>query len=258
MTLFAPAERREDLFALYALNLEIAKTREIVTEPLLGQIRLQWWREALAELFTGTVRRHSVIEALAAASARTRLSRSDLDRLIDAREGDLGAAPASMAALEAYGEATSSTLLWLAADLYACDDHKIRDALGHIGVAWALTGLIRAIPFHARARRRFIPDDVAGETGLRESDLFELCATESLRRAVGIVAAAARGRLERARDTGAAPSRDLQALFLPAVLARAYLGRAERQGYDVMARTIDLPRLFKIVLLARAVFRRRL
>ena len=45
--LFAPADRREALFALYAFNLEIAKTREVVTEPVLGQIRLQWWYDAI-------------------------------------------------------------------------------------------------------------------------------------------------------------------------------------------------------------------
>ena len=47
-SLFAPDERREDLFALYAFNLEVAKTAEVVSEPMLGQIRLQWWREAIA------------------------------------------------------------------------------------------------------------------------------------------------------------------------------------------------------------------
>ena len=45
--LFAPADRREALFALYAFNYEIARVRESVTQPMLGQIRLQWWREVI-------------------------------------------------------------------------------------------------------------------------------------------------------------------------------------------------------------------
>src|ERR671922_1960026 len=66
--LFAPAARREALFALYAFNYEIARVRESVTEPMLGQIRLQWWRESIAAAFDGgPVRHHFVVEALAAA-----------------------------------------------------------------------------------------------------------------------------------------------------------------------------------------------
>ena len=62
--LFAPAAHREALFALYAFNYEIARVREIVREPMLGRIRLQWWREAMAAAFAGgPVRRHEVVDA---------------------------------------------------------------------------------------------------------------------------------------------------------------------------------------------------
>src|SRR6476661_6084406 len=59
--LFAPAARREALFALYAFNYEIARVRESVTEPMLGQIRLQWWREAVDAGYAGTLPRHHVV-----------------------------------------------------------------------------------------------------------------------------------------------------------------------------------------------------
>src|SRR3954452_15251843 len=71
MTLFAPPERRAALVALYAFNFEIAKTREVVREPLLGQIRLQWWREVIDEIYRGTtVRKHEVVQPLAEAIGR--------------------------------------------------------------------------------------------------------------------------------------------------------------------------------------------
>src|SRR5512135_1463257 len=60
--LFAPDDRREALFAIFAFNHEVAKTREVVREPILGQIRLQWWRDSIAALYAGEVRRHEVIE----------------------------------------------------------------------------------------------------------------------------------------------------------------------------------------------------
>src|SRR5882724_5539668 len=91
--LFAPAARREALFALYAFNYEIARVRERVSEPILGRIRLEWWRHVVAEPLTAAIREHL-------------LTREHFERLIDARERDLdGKAPTSLAALEDYAEA---------------------------------------------------------------------------------------------------------------------------------------------------------
>jgi phytoene synthase len=247
--LFGPAERREELFALLALNIEIAKTREIVSEPLIGHIRLQWWRDALGALFAGQAPNHQVLAALAPAAWQGRLTRAHIDRLIDAREADLGNPPPTMDALESYAEATSSTLLWLAADLCQVpDDSPLRKRVQPVGIAWALTGLIRAIPFHARAGRRFIPDDVLAHSGLRERDLFDLRPCEALRAAVATLAAAAQTRLSQVRG----PPRDVRALFLPAVLASAYLRKLERRGGDILAKPLELSRLTKIALLTRA------
>ena len=65
-TLLARKDHREDLFALYAFNLEISKTREIVSETMLGAIRLQWWREAIEAIYTyADLRKPTVVEALA-------------------------------------------------------------------------------------------------------------------------------------------------------------------------------------------------
>jgi len=65
--LFAPGDRREALFALYAFNLEVARAREVVSEPFMGLIRLQWWRDALDEVYQGRIRAHEVIRPLASA-----------------------------------------------------------------------------------------------------------------------------------------------------------------------------------------------
>src|SRR6202049_713917 len=88
--LFAPAARREALFALYAFNYEIARVRESVTEPMLGQIRLQWWRENIAAAFEGgPVRHHPVVEALTGSIREVPMTRDHFDRLMDARETHL-------------------------------------------------------------------------------------------------------------------------------------------------------------------------
>src|ERR1700726_3708861 len=74
--LFAPAAAREALFALYAFNYEIARVRESVREAPLGQIRLQWWREAIDAAFSDRAqRRHDIVEAITAAIRERGLSR---------------------------------------------------------------------------------------------------------------------------------------------------------------------------------------
>jgi len=243
--LFAPAAARERLFALYAFNHEIARVRETVSEPMLGQIRLQWWREAIAGLYAGTPRKHAVVEALGAAVAAGP-ARAGFEALIDAREFDLaGRAPESLAALEAYCEGTSSQLLYLAAELLGARGEATRAALRPLGIAWSLTGLIRAIPFHARARRQYIPADIAAAAGLDETALFALTPGEPLRRAVHDLAAAAHRHLAAAKASGPV-ERAARPLMLFAPLARAYLGRLARRGNELMARPLDLSPAAKI------------
>ena len=114
-SLFAPADRREALFAIAAFNLEVAKTREVVSEPMLGRIRLQWWRESIDGIYDGRVRRHEVVEPLAHAVDHYDLTRGHFDRVIDARDFDLeDRAPVDLAELESYAEATAAPLMWLA------------------------------------------------------------------------------------------------------------------------------------------------
>src|SRR5262244_4056218 len=88
-TLFAPAARRDALFALYAFNLEIARVREVAREPLAGEIRLQWWSDVLGGAGRGEVAANPVAVALLATMERHRLPRSRFDALIEARRFDL-------------------------------------------------------------------------------------------------------------------------------------------------------------------------
>ncbi len=77
-TLFAPADKRPHLFALYAFNLEIARIRDSISEPALGEIRLQWWRDTLQGEARGNVRGNPVAAALDDAIVRFRLPRQAL------------------------------------------------------------------------------------------------------------------------------------------------------------------------------------
>src|SRR5215470_18187993 len=114
-TLYAPANRRGPLFALYAFNAEVARVREAIREPMAGEIRLQWWRDALERPGSGEVRANPVASALLDTVVRFRLPVAALVELLDARAFDLRNDPMpTIDALEAYAGLTSSALIDLA------------------------------------------------------------------------------------------------------------------------------------------------
>lgn len=228
--LFAPKPARNHLFALYAVNHEIAKTAETAREPLAGAIRLQWWRETMDELFAGKPRRHEAVLALSETLQAHDLPRALFDALIDAREHDFEEIPfADMAALEAYADATSGTVMRLAARILgagaALDGHA-REA----GVAYAFTGLLRALPYRASRRRLVLPRALLDEAGLDSEDIFAGRNSVALKSAMEKIASAARVHLQASR---AAPmsAATLPAL-LPATLCPLYLRAMARASFD--------------------------
>lgn len=262
--LFAPAGRREALFALYAFNYEIARVREVVTQPVLGRIRLEWWRETIAAAFAEAPfalapgSRHEIAPALTAAIHRHALSRAWFDRLIDARENDFaGEPPASLAALEDYAEATSSALVYLALEVLETRDAAATQAGRHVGIAYALAGLLRALPFQPGARRPMIPADIAARTGLDRSDCEVLRCTPPLCHATAEIAVAARGHLQRARALSGAAFRRAFPALLPAILADRSLKRLKRAGYDPFDPALARPDPLQSWRLAAAALRRR-
>lgn len=142
--LFAPHEAREALFALYAFNLEIAKIAPMVSEPMIGEIRLQWWRDSLDTIFGGgAVRRHEVVEPLCDAVRGAALPRAPFDVLIDARACDLDPAfPTDAASLTVYLRETAGSLTVLAMrSLGGEADAAALDAGQGIGTARYLAAL---------------------------------------------------------------------------------------------------------------------
>lgn len=257
--LFAPAARREALFALYAFNYEIARVREVVTEPMLGRIRLEWWRENVATAFAnGSVRRHDIVEALTVAIRGLGLTRAYFDRLIDAREADFAEGPPpSLAALEDYAEGTSSNLVALALEALGVRDRATFEAGRHIGIAYALAGLLRAAPFLAAVGRPLVPLDLAARVGLEADPYRRMPGSTALRRAVAEIAAAASAHLRMARFQPRPSAAALPAL-LPAVVAKHSLKRLRHAGYDPFDPALASPDPLQSWRLAAAVLGHRL
>lgn len=239
--LFAPREARPAMLALAAYNLELARVREVVSETLLGEIRLQWWRDAVAGIYAGEARAHPVALALADAVARHDLTRAHLERMIDARALDLDdAPPADLGALEDYAEGTAASLVRLGCEALGMRVEAAHAAARHVGIAWALVGLVRAVPFHAAQRRLYLPRDLLAGAGVASEDIFRRRSPPGLAQVVGEVLEAAERRLADARALAPKVPRAARPALLPAALAELYLSRLRKAGNDPFAPGLEV------------------
>src|SRR5262245_14680955 len=89
--IFSPDDKRDDIISIILFHIEIARIKSKVSEPMMGLIRLQWWREAIEEIFDPerTPRRHNVVAALNVLVAKYELDKDDFMTVINAREKDL-------------------------------------------------------------------------------------------------------------------------------------------------------------------------
>jgi NADH dehydrogenase [ubiquinone] 1 alpha subcomplex assembly factor 6 len=231
--LFATPREREALFAILAFNHEVAKTREVVSETMLGQIRLQWWREAIDGIIAGTPRHHEVVIPLADAFQSFNLDRAPFDAILDAREADLEDAPfQTLEDLMAYALGTAGSLSHVGLRILDATDEATARAGEAIAVAWSLTGLLRAIPLLARGKRLMLPSDLLQAHEVRIGDYHELRDREAIRAVVRFIVGAARAALDDVAGVASEGFKQAAPVLLQARLARLYLARFERAGFN--------------------------
>ncbi|MBX7200632.1 MAG: squalene/phytoene synthase family protein [Rhodospirillaceae bacterium] len=243
---FAPPAVRGDVLALYAFNIEVARIRESVSETLVGAMKLQWWRDLIATIYergaapsaeamAGTpLKGNPVVEALASAIFRHNLTRAYFDSLFDARARDLEEdPPVDVPDLETYAAGTSASLAWLVLETLGVRDEASRAAGRHVGIAWALTGLLRAVLYHARVNRFLLPADLMAKAALTTHDVKERKNAERIAGVVAEIASVAKAHLAKARALRAGVDRRALPALLPAVLADGYLAALSRHKFDV-------------------------
>jgi phytoene synthase len=217
--LFAPAERRSALHALYAFNIEVRRVRDAAREPLPGEIRLQWWTDVLNGERRGEADANPVAAALLATIEQHGLSRAALLDLIEAHRFDLYDEPmADLAALEAYATATSSVLFDLAAQILT--GAGLETAAGPAGIASAVLHLLQAFPAHAAQHRLYVPLETLERHGVQEADIFAGQSSPELKAAL----AELRGRARQHLAAVSAQVSEVPPAALPALLPLAPVG----------------------------------
>ncbi len=252
--MLAPMARRGDLASLYAFNLEVAKTREAVSEGLIGDIRLHWWREAVEECFSGgSVRRHAVIEALAGTIRRHNLPREPFERLLEARANDLDdKPPATLDDFNAYLDGTATPLADLALAVLGVDDPSRVKASREAALAFATIGQIRALPHLLRQRRHRLPGELLDDHGVDRSDLAEMRFHPALGRLVTDLCSRSEAHILAARSVRPAGAFAVIAL---ARIADCYRRRLVRAGGDPFLHSIEeKPVLLPLLLMLDRIF----
>jgi len=252
--LLAPEAHRPGLMALYAFNAEIARIRELVSEPLPGEVRLQWWHDLLDGTEHGAVASNPVANALLQTIDTYHLPTQGLIAMTEARVFDLYNDPMpSLNDLEGYaGETVSGLIQLVCLVLNEGKDPGTATAAGHAGVAYALTGLMRALPWHAARRQMYLPGDVCTRHNLDPESVFRGETTPELKAVLGELRGHVRHHLGRVRQVAETVPPACATAFLPLVLVGPFLKQLETSGADPLKQAVEMSQLRRQWLLWRA------
>ena len=236
-SLFWPADVRPHAHAILAFGLEIARVRELVSDPTLGEIRYQFWRDILDNDASAG---HPVAQALLDTVERFNLDKGRLLALIEARSFDLyDDAMPNEAALENYLRDTASVLFEAIARVLA-PGRLPPPCVDAAGRAYGLVGLLRGLPYQVMRGQLFLPLDLLKHQQLPPEDVLAHRNSPGLGLVLQTLRTRARLHVHEMRESllGAGAAR---AACLPAVLCEPYLRRMEAPGLDPFATPVELP-----------------
>lgn len=252
--LYLPESLRSAAAPLYAFNAEVSGIGQRVREPMAGEMRLQWWRDAIE---AGDERNeHPTAAALNSAIRQFGFSRQSLLTLLDARVFDLYNDPMpDRATLEGYcGETSSCLLLLLSLAAGGEAGADLADACGHGGVAQALAGLALRAGAHRAAGKCYLPGDMLAATGLTAAEWLGEPWDQRHERAVAAFVALAREHHAKALAAVGGLARDLRPVFLPLAPVPAYLAAVVKAGPQLLQRAPDISPLRRQWLFARTAW----
>jgi len=250
--LYAPADRRDALFSLYAFNAEIAGIRDRIHEALPGEVRLQWWRDVIAAE-DGAAIGHPVADALKATISANHLPKPAFDNMLEARIFDLYDDPMpSRTDLEGYcGETAAALIQFAAMVLDPVEAPRFAELAGRAGCAQAMTGLLLLLPLHRNRGQCFVPADILAAAGSSPEEFVAGDGGPGAKRAVAAMIALAREHLSAFEQGASALPVSLRPAFLPLTLTRAYLGRMESAPHSALGSVARLSALRRHWLLLR-------
>lgn len=236
--LLAPAAARDDLIALAAFAGELARIPATVSEPMIGEIRLQWWRDTLEAAGTdgAPAAGHPIADALARATRRYGIAAADLQALIDAQSARLDDLPFDdLPALQAHLSAWDGGLFTLAFRMLAgsADDAPARELLAAAGTAYGLSRCLIEAPAELAQGRIVLPHALLARHGLTVENARSPLATDGWRALFGEIAVHVEQQCQGITQRYQEADRKVRIAALPIALVRPYLRVS--QGAEVSA-----------------------
>jgi 15-cis-phytoene synthase len=258
-SLLTPADRRPAIVALYAYNAELARVRDVVREPLPGEVRLQYWRDLLEGSAHGETAANPVAAELLRAVQAWRLPVAPLVAMADARIFDLYDDPMETTAMfEGYAGETAAALIQLAAlvlDTEAAEG--VAEIAGHAGVALAVAGAILLMPIHRARGQVYLPTQILASVGLDRETFLAPAGDDRMGAAIQALAGFGLDHLRKARAAGRIP-KSLLSAFLPVTLAEPVLKRAISMGAGCLESDIRPPQWRRQLAMMRLLLTGRL
>jgi phytoene synthase len=237
--LFAPAEHRGALFALYAFHIEVARIPDVVTEPVAGEVRLQWWSEAIYDQRPEEMRGHPIANALAEVIEQYRLPRRLFDQMIETRRAHLGRELfGSVDELERYTRGTSSSLIELAARVMGA---AALEFAGPAGISLGIVSLLRNFASDAVRGHVTAPADMMIQNSVLPQDILAGKTTVQIIALLGHLRNVAIRHYEEARVLIEREGHDAVAAWLPIATVPLDLRALGRTAKEPFAQ-IEVPR----------------
>ena len=232
-TLFLDADVRRALLALYAFNAEISRVRDSVSQPIAGEVRMQWWTDMLAGHGHGGVEGNPVASELLQVIRNFGLPVEPLSRLIEEHQFDLYNDPMpTLAALEGYATDTSSALFVLAARVAGRPSAEAEHLACHAGLAQTFAQVIAGLPHDASRRQLFVPLQLLKAQGSDMEEVFAGKETPRVRAALDRLIGEAQNHLRTAFSLLGEVPQSTRPVFLPLALVRRDLERMSRADAD--------------------------
>ncbi|OYU90755.1 MAG: phytoene synthase [Bradyrhizobiaceae bacterium PARB1] len=235
-TLFVPADKRRPLLALYAFNAEVSRVRDQVSQPLPGEIRLQWWTDALAGNGHGDVAQNPVAAELLLAVRTYDLPVDRLAKLVDAHIFDLYNDPMpDLAVLESHFRDASGTLFACAARVLGDASEAVDHAAEHGGLAQGVARITARLPYDAARRQIYLPQDMLRPNGGNSEEVFAGKLTPATRTTLDQLIKGAQEQLVVADRMLADVTPQARSAFLTLALVKYDLGRMAEASFDPFA-----------------------
>lgn len=235
--LLAPRAVRDDLVTLAAYLGEIARIPLITSEPMLAEIRLQWWREALAAGTKGFPSGNPVADGLSEMAGRRKLEMDDLLAPIDGRCEEISAPMLEEAALLAYLDRTWGSAFRLTGAILGADPTGSQET-APVAAGRAYGAARTALRLPALLAHGLVPWPAC----LFDGQLFDdaVAARTAVSHATSALQDLAQRNLEQLRQTGPGLPRAMRRALLPVALIEPYFRALQRPGHDILRHVADL------------------